>query len=141
MRRFCAVLNLAIGIAGAFGGFIITAMSIAFTGDAAQLSGAMIFQIMCVASLMLAGVLYACSGILLWKSDPVRLRKALRLQAIAIVLALVFCIFTFLGIKDQFNAKDEEVQIFFFVPVVGLFLASLEWVILKQTLEDKSKVS
>ena len=72
MRMLCAVFNFVMGMAGAFVGFMLTAMGIDFSGDAAHMSDVAILQTTFVATLILSGVLYARSGILLGKKDPVR---------------------------------------------------------------------
>jgi hypothetical protein len=141
MLRFCSVFNILVGL-------IAVLFCIGLSMLAIGLGGGLSLDSLLQASLMMgpmgiAGILYAWSGVVLWKSLPSVRKKAVILTGTAWLFCLVYCLRWFSMLHGSFGVAgqtrqpgapyDEEVVMFVFIPTAMLFLIAIEVVFLWRT--------
>ena len=116
-RWFNILFNIVVGSMAAIGVMNLAVLAIGFGGSPARV---LVF----VGPLIASGVLYAASGVLLWRSRPLVSAKALIAQAAAVVIGLAYCLIMF-GVAG-YDPYDEEDRLFIALPAIGVSLVSLQ---------------
>ena len=134
MLRICAVLNILIGSLAVLAGLGMSCLAIGLGGGGSF--GAILEVLVFIGPLIIAGSLYALSGVILWRSLPMVAGKVIWLQGTAWVLCLTYCLIWFVTLKGRFGVGgqerkagapfDEELVMFVLIPAAALLLAAIE---------------
>jgi hypothetical protein len=129
MLRFCAAFNVLVGA-------ITTIFSVGLGPLVIHLGGPFREVLVFFGLLCFSGILYALSGVVLWKSLPAVTGKVIYLQGIAWILCFAYCLIWFINLKGQFGVGgqdrepgdpfDEELVMFVFIPTAALFLVAIQ---------------
>ena len=99
MLRSCAVFNILIGTLAILTGSGISLLAIGLGGGWSF--GALLEVSVICGPLIIAGALYASSGVALWRSFPGVTGKVLWLQGIAWVLCFAYCLMWFPVVRSS----------------------------------------
>ena len=134
MLRLLSIFNILLGLIAVLFSLVLGSLSI---GLAPGPSLAVFLEVGAVmAPIGIAGLLYAWSGVLLWRSRPGSIRSSVLWMGCAWMLVLLYCI-TWLGIlrgrlgvggttRQPGDAFDEELVVFVFVPMALLGVIAVQ---------------
>ncbi|MFK7850551.1 MAG: hypothetical protein AB8D78_06190 [Akkermansiaceae bacterium] len=137
MLRFYSVFKLLVGLFALLFCLGLSTLGIALGGGLTL--EASLELVLFPGPIGVAGILYAWSGLVLWKSLPAVQGKCVVLTGMAWGFCLIYCIVGFfmvggLGGESNFRqpggAFDEEVVMFLFIPTAILLLVAVEFVFL-----------
>jgi hypothetical protein len=136
MLRFCATFNVLVGAITTIFSVGLGLLAIGFAGGWSTSIEDFLEVLVVCGPLCFSGILYALSGVVLWKSFPAVTGKAIYLQGIAWILCLVYCLIWFIRLKGKFGVGgqdrepsdpfDEELVMFVFIPTAALFLVAIQ---------------
>ena len=146
MLRFCAAFNV---LVGAMATIFSVGLSLLAIGLGGGWSIDAFLEVLVVCGpLCFSGILYALSGVVLWRSLPAVTGKALYLQGIAWILCFAYCLIWFVILKGQFGVGgqdrdpgepyDEEIVMFVFIPTAALLLVAIQLTYLWKTWKQQS---
>ena len=134
MLRFCAAFNVLVGAVATVFSVGLSLLGIGLGGGwsiDAFLEVLLLFGPLCF-----SGILYALSGVMLWRSLPTVTGKAICFQGIAWILSFAYCLIWFVTLKGQFGVGgqdrgpgepyDEEIVMFVFIPTAALLLVAIQ---------------
>ncbi len=124
-----SIFNILIGCCGILGGMWCFCVGFAFIGDASwswSNIGKGVLQLsLVIGPVILACVLYAWSGVLLWEDTTPRLKKAL--YRLAGTILLIFVWYTGLLIMLFREHSRHLHDPMFYLPVLILLVLSIQW--------------